>query len=85
MNDKTKLQGRLAVASFTCGVGIASGCIFLVEPYGEITNSAITIVSELLSLAGVLLGAKVYVDTTVGKVSSRMDRIEESNKKTENT
>ena len=46
----TRLQGGLAIASFVSGVVIAMVCLFWIEPLGEITYSAISIVSELLVL-----------------------------------
>ena len=58
----TRLQGVIAVASFSIGVLIAVGCLFFVEPYGEITHSAIYIVSELLVLCGAVLGVKASYD-----------------------
>lgn len=41
--DKTKVQGILSIASFACGVIIASVCLFIVPPYGEIASSTISI------------------------------------------
>lgn len=58
----TQLQGRMAVASFVSGVVIATICIFFVEPPGEISTSALSFASELLVLAGGLLGMKVSFD-----------------------
>lgn len=60
--ELTHLQGGLAIASFTAGVLIACLCLFLVAPPGEISNSAISIVSELLVLAGAILGVKTSYD-----------------------
>jgi hypothetical protein len=60
--ELTKLQGALAIASFSAGVAIACVCLFLVHPKGEISNSAISIVSELLVLAGAILGVKTSFD-----------------------
>lgn len=60
--DLTKIQARLAVASFTCGVLIACVCLFIIPPKGEIASSAISIVSELLVLCGALLGIKTSFD-----------------------
>lgn len=60
--ELTRLQGALAVASFAAGVLIACACLFLVPPPGEISNSAISIVSELLVLAGAILGVKTSYD-----------------------
>ena len=60
--DLTKVQAHLAVASFSCGVAIAAVCLFVIPPLGEIASSAISIVSELLVLAGALLGIKTSFD-----------------------
>ena len=60
--ELTRLQGALAVASFAAGVLSACACLFLVPPPGEISNSAISIVSELLVLAGAILGVKTSYD-----------------------
>lgn len=59
----TKLQGQMAVAAFAAGVIIACICLFIVPPPGEMSTSALSIVSELLILSGALLGVKVSVDT----------------------
>ena len=56
--ELTKLQGIIAIASFSSGVIIAAVCLFLIPPLGEIANSAISIVSELLVLCGAILGVK---------------------------
>lgn len=61
-NELTRLQGALAIASFSAGVAIACVCLFLIHPHGEISNSAISIVSELLVLAGAILGVKTTYD-----------------------
>lgn len=53
----------MAVAAFAAGVIIACICLFIVPPPGEISTSALSIVSELLILSGALLGVKVSVDT----------------------
>lgn len=62
-SNLTKLQGQMAVAAFAAGVIIACICLFIVPPPGEISTSALSIVSELLILSGALLGVKVSVDT----------------------
>ncbi len=72
-NDYTRLQGILAAASFACGVLIACVCLFVIEPRGEISNSAISIVSELLVLCGALLGIKVGFDTKMQKYEARLN------------
>ena len=61
--ELTRLQGIIAIASFSSGVLIAAVCLFWIEPRGEITNSAISIVSELLVLCGAILGVKASYDT----------------------
>lgn len=71
-NDYTRLQGILAAVSFVCGVLIACVCLFLIEPRGEISNSAISIVSELLVLCGALLGIKVGFDTKMQRFENRI-------------
>lgn len=58
----TRLQGGLAIASFSFGVLIAMVCLFFIEPLGEITYSAVSIVSELLVLCGAILGVKASYD-----------------------
>lgn len=66
-SDLTKLQGQMAVAAFAAGVIIACICLFIIPPPGEISTSALSIVSELLILSGALLGVKVSVDTKLQK------------------
>ena len=70
----TRLKGGMAIASFAAGVGIASVCIFLIDPKGEISNSAISIVSELLVLAGAILGVKTSYDAKFIKIESDLQR-----------
>lgn len=60
--ELTRLQGIIAVASFSSGVTIAVLCLFFIEPLGEIASSAISIVSELLVLSGAILGVKAGYD-----------------------
>ncbi len=71
--ELTRLQGALAVASFAAGVLIACACLFLVPPPGEISNSAISIVSELLVLAGAILGVKTSYDIKFRKFESELE------------
>jgi len=66
--ELTKLQGIIAVASFSSGVLIAVVCLFWIPPLGEIANSAISIVSELLVLCGAILGVKASYDTSSGSL-----------------
>lgn len=72
--EMTRLQGGMAIASFTAGVVIACVCLFLVPPPGEISNSAISIVSELLVLAGAILGVKTSYDAKFVKIESDLRR-----------
>lgn len=78
--ELTRLQGALAIASFAAGVLIACVCLFLVPPPGEISNSAISIVSELLVLAGAILGVKTSYDIKFRKFEAellnKMDKID---------
>ena len=76
MNQKemTRLQGGLAIASFAAGVLIACACLFLGPPPGEISNSAISIVSELLVLAGAILGVKTSYDAKFVKIESDLQK-----------
>ena len=60
--ELTRLQGSIAIASFSSGVTIAAVCLFFIEPQGEIASSAISIVSELLVLSGAILGVKAGYD-----------------------
>lgn len=72
-NDITKIQSRLAIASFSCGVIIASICLFWIEPIGEITSSAISIVSEMLVLCGALLGIKTSFDIRMKRFEGEIE------------
>lgn len=77
-SNLTKLQGQMAIASFAAGVVIACICLFFVPPPGEISTSALSIVSEFLVLAGALLGVKVSVDA---KLQQFMAKAKEEMKK----
>lgn len=72
-DELTKIQSRLAIASFTCGVAIAAICLFFIPPIGEIASSAISIVSELLVLCGALLGIKTSYDIKLRQFQSEID------------
>ena len=79
--ELTKLQGIIAIASFTTGVLIAAVCLFWIPPLGEIANSAISIVSELLVLCGAILGVKASYDVKVRKFEAELrDVMENENK-----
>lgn len=85
MNEKkrielTKLQGIIAVASFTSGVTIAAVCIFFIPPLGEIASSAVSIVSELLVLCGAILGVKASYDVKFRKFQAELDQMIENEK-----
>ena len=81
--ELTKLQGIIAIASFTTGVLIAAVCLFWIPPLGEIANSAISIVSELLVLCGAILGVKASYDVKFHKFEAELrDVIENENKHT---
>lgn len=82
---KSSLQAKMAVASFASGVIIACICLFFIEPIGEIATSAISIVSELLVLAGALLGVKASFDHKQQVFAAEMaERLNEIEKKTNN-
>ena len=70
--ELTRLQGIIAVASFTSGVVIASVCILFIPPLGEIASSAISIVSELLVLCGAILGVKASYDVKFRKFEAEL-------------
>ena len=70
--ELTKLQGAIAIASFSAGVLIAMACLFFIEPLGEIASSAISIVSELLVLCVAILGVKASYDTKLRKFENEL-------------
>ena len=70
--ELTRLQGGIAIASFSAGVAIAAVCLFFVPPPGEITNSAISIVSEPLVLCGAILGVKASFDAKLNKMEAEL-------------
>ena len=78
--ELNKLQGIIAIASFSSGVIIASVCLFLVPPLGEIANSAISIVSELLVLCGAILGVKASYDVKFRKFEAELRDVIENEK-----
>ncbi len=79
--ELTRLQGIIAVASFTSGVLIASVCLFFIEPLGEIASSAVSIVSELLVLCGAILGVKASYDVKFRKFEAELSQVIENEKK----
>ena len=76
--ELTRLQGIIAVASFSCGVIIASVCLFFIPPLGEIASSAVSIVSELLVLCGAILGVKASYDVKFRKFEAELNQVIES-------
>ncbi len=74
-SELTRLQGAIAIASFSAGVLIAMVCLFFIEPLGEIASSAISIVSELLVLCGAILGVKASYDVKLRKFQAEIDQI----------
>ena len=78
--ELTRLQGIIAVASFSSGVIIASVCLFFIPPLGEIASSAISIVSELLVLCGAILGVKASYDVKFRKFEAELDQVIENEK-----
>lgn len=79
--ELTRLQGIIAVASFSSGVIIAAVCLFFIEPLGEIASSAISIVSELLVLCGAILGVKASYDVKFRKFEAELRDVIENEKK----
>lgn len=73
--ELTRLQGAIAIASFASGVSIAAVCLFFIKPYGEISSSAITIVSVLLMMAGGLLGLKTSYDMKLQKLETDLQKM----------
>ena len=73
--ELTKLQGIIAVASFSSGVVIAAVCLFWIPPLGEIASSAISIVSELLVLCGAILGVKASYDVKFRKFEAELRQV----------
>lgn len=75
--ELTRLQGIIAVASFSSGVLIAAVCLFFIEPLGEIASSAISIVSELLVLCGAILGVKASYDVKFRRFEAELRDVRE--------
>ena len=76
--ELTKLQGIIAIASFSSGVIIAAVCLFWIPPLGEIASSAISIVSELLVLCGAILGVKASYDVKFRKFEAELRQVIEN-------
>ena len=78
--ELTRLQGIIAIASFSAGVLIACVCLFFIEPLGQIDTSAVSIVSELLILCGAILGVKASYDVKFRKFQAELDQVIENEK-----
>lgn len=78
--ELTRLQGIIAVASFSSGVLIAAVCLFFIPPLGEIASSAVSIVSELLVLCGAILGVKASYDVKFRKFEAELNQVIEKEK-----
>ena len=76
--ELTRLQGIIALASFSSGVVIASVCLFFIPPLGEIASSAVSIVSELLVLCGAILGVKASYDVKFRKFEAELNQVIEN-------
>ena len=70
--ELTRLQGAMAIASFSAGTVICMVCLFFVPPYGEISSTAMMAVSEFLVLCGGLLGAKASFDMRMQRFEARV-------------
>ena len=78
--ELTRLQGAIAIASFSSGVVIAAVCLFFIEPLGEIASSATSIVTELLLLCGAILGVKASYDVKLKRFEAELrDVLEHEN------
>ena len=73
--ELTKLQGIIAIASFSSGVLIAVVCLFWIPPLGEIASSALSSVSELLVLCGAILGVKASYDVKFRKFEAEIKQV----------
>lgn len=78
--ELTRLQGIIAIASFSAGVLIASVCLFWIPPLGEIASSAISIVSELLVLCGAIMGVKASYDVKFRRFEAELRQVVENEK-----
>ena len=72
--DKVRIQSAMAIASFSMGSIIACICLFVIDPLGEITNSALGIVSEFLCLSGGLLGISAAFNHKMKKFETSINQ-----------
>lgn len=70
--ELTRLQGGIAIASFCIGAVISIGCLFFIEPLGEIANSAIIVIGNFLVLCGGILGVKASTDVRLSKMEAEI-------------
>ena len=75
--ELTRLQGGIAIASFCMGALISCVCLFFIQPLGDITSSAIIIVSNFLVLCGGILGVKASTDVRFKNLEMKVDHQEE--------
>ena len=68
--ELTRLQGIIAIASFSSGVLIAAVCLFFIPPLGE------------LVLCGAILGVKASYDVKFRKFEAELRDVIENEKKT---
>ena len=81
--ELTRLQGGIAIASFCMGALISCVCLFFIRPLGEITSSAIIIVSNFLVLCGGILGVKASTDVRFKNLEMKVDHQEGHTEKPE--
>ena len=81
--ELTRLQGGIAIASFAMGALISCVCLFFIHPLGDITSSAIIIVSNFLVLCGGILGVKASTDVRFKNLEMKVDHQEEHTGKPE--
>ena len=81
--ELTRLQGGIAIASFCMGALISCVCLFFIQPLGDITSSAIIIVSNFLVLCGGILGVKASTDVRFKNLEMKVDHQEEHTGKPE--
>ena len=74
--ELTRLQGGIAIASFCMGALISCVCLFFIQPLGDITSSAIIIVSNFLVLCGGILGVKASTDVRFKNLEMKVDHQE---------
>ena len=79
--ELTRLQGGIAIASFVMGALISCVCLFFIEPLGDITSSAIIIVSNFLVLCGGILGVKASTDVRFKNLEMKVDHSGEHTEK----